>query len=116
MRPGRGALRHHSSNCLRSDLRSVDTLSSSRTSLKVVFSSCSGCFQSQTAWVKNTDAPAIQQAGNGEKEIRNWGTGWDAVLLNVIPDNPAAIAENPEDPAIVPILSKQIPERQEHLF
>ena len=30
---------------------------SPRTSLKVVFTSCSGCFQSQNAWVKNADAP-----------------------------------------------------------
>ena len=95
---------------------SADTLRSSRVALNVVFFSCSGCFQSQTAWVKNTDARAIQQAGNGEEEIRNWGTGWDAVLLNVIPDNPTAIAENLKGPAIVPILSKRIPERQEHLF
>jgi len=29
-----------------------------RTSLEVVFTSCSGCFQSQNAWVKNADAPA----------------------------------------------------------
>ena len=30
---------------------------SPRTSLKVVFTSFSGCFQSQNAWVKNADAP-----------------------------------------------------------
>ena len=29
-----------------------------QTLVNVVFSSCSGCFQSQTGWVKNTDAPS----------------------------------------------------------
>ena len=46
-----------------SDLRSVDTLRSSHTSLKVVFPSCSGCFQSQTEWMKNTDSPHTQDLG-----------------------------------------------------
>ena len=32
---------------------------SPRTSLKVVFTSCSGCFQSQNTCVKNADAPVI---------------------------------------------------------
>jgi hypothetical protein len=37
---------------------------SPRTSLKVVFTSCSGCFQSQNAWVRNADAPLSNHLQN----------------------------------------------------